>query len=168
MFHRRRLPETMVRPEVTPSTVTFLRRALLSACVIFAANGFASVPSSHSVTVPTTPGETVTVEWTGITPAGVNPASACTLPLGVGEDRHGLQIAVPAGAYDAVDVTAEFSIRWSPGTNVVVATDPDLILTVKRGTVAVDSSDGGDPSESVVLTNPAPGAYDAVSCAFLA
>ena len=170
MFRRRRLPKTMVRPEVTmPSTVTFLRRALLAACVLFAPNAFASVPSSHSVTVPTTPGETVTVEWTGTTPAGVNPTSACTVPMGsLSEDRHRIEIAVPTGAYDAVDVTAEFSIRWTPGTNLVAATDPDLILTVKRGTTAVDSSDGGDPSETVVLTNPQPGAFDAVSCAFLA
>ena len=150
------------------SKATLLRRALLAASVSLAPTVFASVPSSHSVTVPTTPGETVTVEWTGTTPPGVNPASACTLPGGVGEDRHSLDIGVPAGAYDAVDVTAEFSIRWNAGTNVVVATDPDLILTVKRGTDAVDSSDGGAPSETVVLKNPAPGTFDAVSCAFLA
>lgn len=151
-----------------PSIATHTRRALLAASVLFAPTVFASAPSSQSVTVPTTPGQTVTVEWTGTTPPGVNPSSACTAPYGFGEDRHGFDITVPSGTYDTVDVTAEFSIRWNAGTNVVVATDPDLILTVKRGTTEVDSSDSANPSETVVLTNPAPGAFDAVSCAFFA
>jgi hypothetical protein len=129
----------------------------------------ASTPASHSVVAPTTAGQSVVFEWTGTAPPGANPTSACTLPMGgFGEDHHGITLSVPAGAYDAVDVKAEFSIRWEEGSSAVVATDPDLILTIKRDGAEVDSSDGGDPSETVVLTNPAPGALDAVSCAFLA
>jgi hypothetical protein len=143
--------------------------AICAACIVLVPVAPASSPASHSVSVPTTPGQTVTVEWTGTTPAGANPTSACTLPMGgFGEDRHGVNLSVPAGAYDAVDVSAEFTIQWTPGSSVVVATDPDLILTVKRDGAALDSSDGGTPSEKVVLSNPAPGAFDAVSCAFLA
>ena len=140
----------------------------LPACLL-AVPAFASQPASHAVTVPTVAGQAVTVEWTGAVPPGTNPSGACTLPMGgMGEDHHGITLAVPAGAYDAVDVAAEFSIRWDEGSSVVLATDPDLILTVERGGAPIDSSDGGEPAEQVVLTNPAPGEFDAVGCAFLA
>ena len=145
-------------------------RILLTAGLLLAAEAsLASTPASHAVAVPTVAGQSVSVEWAGTTPAGVNPTSACTLPMGgLGEDHHGIELVVPAGAYDAVDVTAEVSIRWEAGSNLVLATVPDLILTVKRAGAELDSSDGGDPSEVVSLSNPAPGVLDAVSCAFLA
>lgn len=152
-----------------PSPSAVKRALAIASCLLLPAGAPAAVPAAQSVTVPTQPGQNVTVQWTGIVPAGANPTSACTLPLGgVDEDRHAVTLAVPAGTYDAVDVTADFVISWSEGTDLLLLTDPDLILTVERNGAAIDSSDGGQPSEKVALTNPAPGVLEAVSCAFAA
>ena len=122
----------------------------------------ASTPPSHDVTVPTTAGETVVVEWSGTSPPGVNLSSSCApVVADPVQDRHAVNLTVPDGAYDAVKVAAEFTIRWADSGQ-------DLILTVEKEGLPDESSDGGSPTESVTLLNPEPGAYDAVVCPFLA
>lgn len=125
--------------------------------------GIASDPPSHDVTVPTVVGQVVEVTWTGVSPAGANPASQCSAAPGteLTEDHHPINVTVPAGAYNSVTVEAAFHIEWDDGGQ-------DQILTVEKDGTFVQRSDGGDPQENVVINNPAAGAYDAIVCAFAA
>lgn len=120
----------------------------------------ASTPASHDVTVPTTAGQTVVVEWTGTIPAGAAGASN-TCPPGPASDSHIVNLTAPAGVYDSVNVTATFHIEWDD-------TEQDMVLTVNKGGTAVGSSDGGDPQENVAAANPTSGTFTALACAFLA
>ncbi len=122
----------------------------------------ASEPPAHDLTVPTTVGQTVTVEWTGTVPPGVVGAATNTCTSDVLEDHHLINLTVPAGAYDGVQVTAGFHIEWDDGGQ-------DLVLTVLfDGATEIGSSDGGTPAENVVATNPPDGTYTVQACAFLA
>ncbi len=139
----------------------------------------ASEPASHDVSVPTTAGETVVIEWTGsalpgITGVGttggiVDPAAAIPcLPLGV-DDAHTINLTVPEGIYEDLSITADITIEWDEGTEIPgVGTDPDLVLSVAQGATTLAYSDGGTPTESVGLTNPQSGAYKAIVCPYLA
>jgi hypothetical protein len=122
----------------------------------------ASDPTSHDVAAPTGVGQVVEVTWTGISPPGANGTSACTVPgADPTEDHHTINLSVPAGTYDDIDVEASFEITWDPEAGA------DLILTVEHAGGA-QSQDGGDPRESVVIMNPAEGRLEAIVCAFLA
>lgn len=123
----------------------------------------ASEPPSHDVTVPDIAGDVVTVTWTGVVPAGASGAAtnSCVVGSTAVEDGHLVNLTVPDGVYDAVDVTANFTIAWE-------AAGADLVLTVNYEGVEAGSSDGGTPSETVVLGNPAGGEFDAIGCAFAA
>ncbi|HEX5760415.1 MAG TPA: fibronectin type III domain-containing protein [Thermoanaerobaculia bacterium] len=122
----------------------------------------ASEPPAHDLTVPTTAGQTVTVEWTGLVPPGTIGVATNSCTSGVLEDHHLVNLTVPAGAYDSVQVTAAFHIEWDDGGQ-------DLVLTVLYDdAIEIGSSDGGTPEENVVATNPPDGAYNAMACAFLA
>ena len=113
----------------------------------------ASIPSSSTVTVPTTAGQTVTDAWTGTIPPGGNPTSDCGGIPAVLVDEHDVTINVPAGAYDAVDATFKFTISWADAGN-------DEILTVLAPNGdEVASSDGGSYVEAVTASNLAPGQY---------
>jgi hypothetical protein len=142
--------------------MTRISGLIICICAVLARPLWASTPASHDVAVPATPGQTVTVNWTGTSPPGVNPSSSCTLPGGdAAEDHHLINLTVPPGAYDAVDVSAKFEIAWTDDAQ-------DLILTVEKSGEEVKSSDGAEPSETVTITNPAEGAFDAIVCAFQA
>jgi hypothetical protein len=151
-------------------------------CVALSAvfgSAYASDPGSHDVALPTVPGEVVVIEWTGTAlPGGsgqgstggiVDPAAAVPCPPVGPDDAHAVNLTVPSGIYDAVNVTADFHIEWEAGTEVPgVATDPDLVLTVYQGGTALGSSDGGDPQENVGLVNPEGGTYTAIVCPYFA
>ncbi len=131
------------------------------ALVVIAAPSLASTPPSHSVTVPTQPGETVTVSWEGTLPPGANLESECTVdPTGLTEDHHAIELAVPEGTYDNVTVTAVFTIDPAP--------EADAIATVFDPEGTPHSTDQGfvDTAESVVLNDPIAGSYDVVACPF--
>ncbi|MDP9142648.1 MAG: M36 family metallopeptidase [Pseudomonadota bacterium] len=139
----------------------------------------ASEPASHDVALPTTAGETLVIEWTGTALPGVSgvgttggivdPAAAIPcLPLGV-DDAHTINLTVPEGAYEDINVVADFVVEWDEGTEIPgVGTDPDLVLTLALGATTLAYSDGGTPTESVGLTNPEAGAYQAIVCPYLA
>lgn len=144
----------------------------------------ASDPASHDVTLPTQPGETVIVEWDGTAlPGGdgagtqgsitelVGPSAAQPCPPQGPDDSHTINLTVPDGAYDAVNVTADFHVEWTQGAPDPSGqfTDPDLVLTVYNGLIdQAGYSDGGNPEENVGLNNPGAGSYRAVVCPFLA
>lgn len=157
------------------------RSALASAGVLFACAlpvpfAVASEPASHDVTVPTTPGTSVVVEWTGTALPGVtgigSTGSIVGLPLpcpAIGpDDAHTINLTVPAGAYDTQNVSAEFHIEFEEGTALPggLFTDPDLVLSIYKSATEVGTSDGGTPQEAFGLLNPEAGSYRAVVCPY--
>jgi hypothetical protein len=139
-----------------------LPAALAIAALLTAGASVASTPSSSSVTVPTTVGQTETRTWAGTIPAGANPTSSCAGIPDPLVDKHAVAITVPSGAYANVDATFTFTITWEDATNdeILTVIDPDG--------ATVGSSDGGTSTETVVATNLAGGTYQAVACAFAA
>lgn len=134
---------------------------LLVTCAAMAAD-----PASQEVTLPTQPGESVVVEWTGTALPGATGAGSTCAP---GHDMADIVLTVPEGAYDAVSVTADFHIEWEEGASVGDQfTDPDLVLSVYQDLFPAGDSDGGSPQENVGLSNPAAGTYSAVTCPFAA
>jgi hypothetical protein len=141
--------------------VTFCLLVLLAAAVLTgAATG--SNPSSSSITVPATAGQTATDTWTGTILAGADATSSCEHFETI-SDQHAVTINVPAGVYDTVDAQFEFSITWD------AASSSDEILTVLDPTGhVVGSSDGGSNIEKVLANNLPPGTYTVLACPFLA
>lgn len=145
-------------------------------CALSCGTALASEPASHDVLVPTTPGETVVVEWTGTALPGVtgigSTGSLVGLPLPCpsfgADDSHTINLTVPEGAYDELNVSAEFHIEFEEGTALPggLFTDPDLALTIYNGATEVGSSDGGTPQENFGLINPEAGSYRAVVCPY--
>ena len=144
-----------------------IARGLLLALVPI--HAYASEPASHELTVPTTAGEQIVVEWTGTALAG-NHGSANTCPPAGADDMHDIVLTVPEGAYDELTVTAAFHIEWERGEPAPggLYTDPDLVLTITRDGLEEGSSDGGEPEENVTLDNPAAGTLTAIVCPFAA
>jgi hypothetical protein len=135
----------------------------------------AAEPPSQDVALPTAPGETLVVEWTGTVLPGVSgigsTATLVGLPLPcpiVGSDVHTVELAVPDGAYELLNVSADFHIEFEAGVELPggLLINPDLALTVYQGSTVVGSSDGPDPQESVGLLNPAAGSYRVAVCPY--
>ena len=147
----------------TPMKLIDTRRLLVCAALSISGAALASEPPSHDVTVPTVPGDTITLEWTGVVPAGASGAAtnSCIVGSTTVEDGHIVNLTVPEGLYDSVAVTANFTIAWEEAGS-------DLVLTVNYEGAEAASSDGGTPSETVVLNNPAQGEFDARGCSFAA
>lgn len=126
----------------------------------------ASTPATSSMTVPTTSGQTVSDSWAGSAAVGTNPASACAPVSTSPVDDHALTLVVAPGTYDAVNAAFTFQINWTPASG-----DPatsDLILTVVGPDgQAIDSSDGGNPQETVSVSNLAAGTYHVQVCGFV-
>ena len=70
----------------------------LATLLCFSLPLLASDPISHDVTVPTTLGQTTTVEWTGTIPPGAPGAATNSCTSGVLEDHHVINLIVPDGA----------------------------------------------------------------------
>jgi PKD domain-containing protein len=123
---------------------------------------WASSPPTSTITVPSAVGQTVTVTWTGEIPPGANPTSDCTnLADTPAVDQHLPTINVPAGIYNALNAKFEFNISWDG------ASGNDEILTVLNPDGStLDSSDGGDPTETVTANNLAQGTYKVIACGF--
>jgi hypothetical protein len=122
----------------------------------------ASNPATSSITVPSTTGQKVVINWTGSIPPLVNGTSDCSkLADTPAVDQHVSTISVPTGVYNSLNAKFTFNITWPNADN-------DEILTViKPDGTAFPSSDGGTPSETVVANNVSPGAYKIVACGFL-
>ena len=114
----------------------------LTAALAFAVgSGGASTPSSQLITVPSSTGQTATVNWTGTILPGSHATSDCATVSGDPTvDHHGIQLTVPAGLYSSVNAQFSFSITWTPGTPTEDTADE--ILTVLDPTATeVGSSD---------------------------
>jgi hypothetical protein len=141
---------------------------LILTVALFAVGGslgllsWASSPPTSTITVPSAVGQTITVTWTGEIPPLANATSDCTnLADTPAVDQHLPTINVPAGIYNALQAKFEFNISWDG------ASGNDEILTVLNpdGTT-LDSSDGGDPTETVTANNLAQGTYKVIACGF--
>jgi hypothetical protein len=120
----------------------------------------ASTPPTDTVTVPTTPGQTVTKSWTGTILPGANPTSSCSGFEALADD-HVVTINVPDPTY-TVPAIFRFTIQWDDAAN-------DEILTVEdAGQNEIGSSDGGSNVEAVVAVNLAGGDYHVLACSFAA
>jgi hypothetical protein len=137
---------------------------LTVACLTLAAitTSIASSPGTSNITVPSSVGQTVVINWTGSIPPLANGSSDCSkLADTPAVDQHVSTVNVPNGIYNSLNAKFTFKITW-PNT------DNDEILTViKPDGTAFPSSDGGTPSEMVVGNNLAGGAYKIVACGFV-
>ena len=122
----------------------------------------ASNPGSSTITVPSTAGQTVVVNWSGSIPPLANGTSDCSkLADSPVVDQHVSTISVPSGVYNSVNAKFAFNIKWNNSDN-------DEVLTViKPDGTTLASSDGGIPSETVEKNNLAGGAYKIVACGFV-
>lgn len=122
----------------------------------------ATTPPSQDVTVPTAPG-VFSYTWTGTSPVGAAGGGSTCASTGVPdptEDGHIINLTVPAGTYDTLNVRADFHVEWTGGS--------DLVLTLEKDGEVVDDSDGGTPEENITVNNPEAGEFAAVVCSFLA
>src|SRR5205814_4708518 len=113
------------------------------------------VPASqaeNTVTVPTTPGQSITLTWTGTVLPGANPTSDCSGAAAALADVHQVDLVVPTGAYSSVSVLAPATIDFTGNT--------DLIATMVLSDGSATSSDSGSfgGAESVSASNPPAGA----------
>jgi hypothetical protein len=118
------------------------------------------VPASQAaeqVAAPTTIGQKATHTWEGTAVPGVNQSGECS---DVGGDAHEVELLVPAGAYDKVQVLGTITISYD-GPN-------DLMVTVIQPDGSSKTRDNGfvDSDETVALSNPAPGLYRIITCMF--
>jgi hypothetical protein len=132
---------------------------LVSTLVSGTATG--STPPTSSVTVPSAAGQTVTDNWTGMIPPGVNATSSCA-GFEALSDQHVVTINVPPGTYDTIDATFRFSITWADASN-----NDEILTVLDPNGDEVGSSDGGSNVETVVANNLPPGDYTVLACAFL-
>jgi hypothetical protein len=121
-----------------------------------------SVPvalAQDQLAVPTTPGESVSVTWTGTVLPGVNTSSECG-PSDVGASSHVVTLSVPDGLYETVTVIAVAAIAYD-GPN-------DLIVTMVDAAGETQSGDSGfvDTDESASLANPPAGDLTIIACMF--
>ena len=141
----------------------FAAFTLCSIGTLLAMFSFASTPATSTITVPSTTGQKVTITWSGMIPPLANPQSDCAkLADTPAVDQHLPTISVPANVYNNLKAKFTFNIKWDG------ASGNDEILTVlKPDGTELDSSDGGDPSETVTANNLAAGTYKVIACGFV-
>jgi hypothetical protein len=141
----------------------FAALGLCGLAALLAMVSFASAPPTSTITVPTEVGKSVTVTWTGTIPPLVNGTSDCkNLADTPAADQHMPTIVVPDGAYDHVSAKFTFNIQWDGA-----AGNDEILTVVNPDGTELDSSDGGDPSETVTGQNLAAGTYKVVACGFI-
>lgn len=145
----------------------FFTFVLCSIGGLLAVLSWASTPPTSSITVPSTAGQTVTVKWTGEIPPLVNGSSDCTnfadTPV---VDQHLPTVIVPAGVYGSLN--GKFAAKFTFNISWENSAGNDEILTVlKPDGNPLDSSDGGDPSETVTANNLEGGTYKVIACGFI-
>lgn len=136
---------------------------LCSIGALLAVLSWASDPATSSITVPSSSGQTVTVKWTGTIPPLVNGTSDCTnLADTPAADQHLPTINVPTGIYNTLNAKFTFNISWDNS-----AGNDEILTVLNPDGSALDSSDGGDPSETVTGNNLAAGTYKVIACGFI-
>jgi hypothetical protein len=144
----------------------FVKRFAFILAVLGAAAGIAgaSTPPSHAVQVPASPGQSVTVTWTGTIPPSAGPTNSCTPIPAPLTDEHDIVLTVPAGFYNTLSADFQFQINWTPA---VAENTSDEILTVQYSNGdEVGSSDGGTPSEAVFAEDLKADTYKVLACGF--
>jgi hypothetical protein len=117
--------------------------------------------AQDQVTVPTIPGQSVTVTWSGTTLPGANPDSECGA-TSLGADSHAVGIAVSTGTYTTVSVLATATVTFSgPVDEIVTIVRPD------GSSVSGDANFVGG-AESTSISNPSAGSYTIIACPFAA
>jgi hypothetical protein len=119
-----------------------------------------SASAQEQINAPTTPGEAVSINWTGTVLPGTNTSSECGQVTDVGADTHQVDLLVPEGLYDTVTVTATATITYAGPT--------DMIVTIIAADGETVSGDNGfiDTDESATLSNPAAGTLRVIACMF--
>jgi hypothetical protein len=141
--------------------------AVTAAAVAIAATAPASTPPGSSLTVPTSAGSTAKNTWSGEVIPGINPASDCSpFASAPTTDDHIVTVNVPTGAYDKVKATFVFTITWTQASSAAETSDLILTLVGPNGQM-IDSSDGGEPKESVSAVNLPAGNYHVLVCGFV-
>src|ERR1041385_4090276 len=119
----------------TPQSALFDIRVVVATvlCLTGASLGllsWASTPPSDTITVPSTPGVTITNSWSGTIPPLTNQNSDCSAPFAgtPAVDQHVSTVTVPPGVYSNVDAVFTFKINWNPVTGDEIFSDE--ILTV--------------------------------------
>src|SRR2546423_5299404 len=100
-----------------------------------------STPTSSTLVVPTSPGQSAHVQYTGTIPTGTNATSDCSSDGGQLSDKHIVNITAPSGGYAAVKAVFTFSITWT-SSGVPETDDEILTLEAPNGSV-VGSADNG-------------------------
>ena len=134
----------------------------LSLAAALAGPSLATTPSA--LTIPGTPGQTVTATFTGTIPPGANPNNDCAGAPAPTISENTIALNVPSGVYDLVDASVLFKITWTP---VIATTANDEILTILNPDGStLGASDGGDPQEAVTALDPLAGTYKIQACGF--
>lgn len=138
---------------------------LLAACLWMMAAllpAIASEPPAHEVTVPTEPGQTVEVSWTGVIAPGAETSSDCAdNPTA---DPHDIDLSVASGTYEEVRASMQATVTATgPSAD---ATDVIVTLVAPDGTTTSGDSGFVGTAESVTVGNPAAGSYQVLACAF--
>src|SRR5689334_13267235 len=110
----------------------------------FTLSARASTPPSDDVTVPTADGQVTTVTWTGtVLPgaAGANNTCVHTSTSDPTQDHHLINLTVPPGTYQSVNVSAVITIDIDPSST------SDLVLTLEKNGAKVADSDSGSIGE---------------------
>ena len=152
--------------------------ALIALLVAPATGTSSTPPASPPVTVPSTAGQTVTREWTGVIPPSQSgtATSTCKDRAPSEVDEHDVRIVAPAGGYGQVTMNATFSITFdNPGPNndeVLTVINKDVTETgggeQEGGTSnEVGSSDGSSGTESVTGTDLPTATYAALACGYI-
>ena len=141
---------------------------LLGAGLVLAVTaGSASTPSSQSVAVPSTVGQSATVNWTGTIPPGSHGTRDCATVSGdPTADHHGIEITVPAGIYSSVtrpSVLDHVDARDADGGHRRRGPDPPRSQR-RRG--RLEATEAARPRPSPVQ-NLAAGTYDVLACGFV-
>jgi hypothetical protein len=163
-----------------PSLRTRRILTALAGCTALAVAGLGSTAvvgtafgagADHTIAVPTAPG-TVSVGWEGTIPQGTSvllvgdPAHVCDTADPTKGDRETVQINVPAGLDPALDVTAVFSIDWTPQSGNGGVEDEKVVVLGPDGKLVGESDTGGQTYESTPVTLVKPGVYTVIACPF--
>ncbi|HEX9766806.1 MAG TPA: hypothetical protein VGA36_08575 [Nitriliruptorales bacterium] len=130
----------------------------------------ATEPERHEIVGPGTLGASVLIEWAGVSPAGAKLTGEC--PQDATTDIHTIELTVPDGAYDRVDVAAQFTIDWQDDVaDIGLPPLQDLIVTIWHDDQVIFYRDvmetwrEADSRVAVTVANPPAGTYLVGVCA---
>lgn len=133
----------------------------------------AAAAADSTVTVPSSPGSSPVVTWSGHAPfnndsAGIllgDPLDKCSLDNAEFTTQHTVQVTFPSTIDASYDTLVRFSIRWE--NTIGDNTTQDLaMLLYGPDRKLVAASDGSQPSEGINVTDRVSGLYTVLVCGF--